>query len=152
MGKRKMSAHVHGTQNLSPLRVLLGPSWSPSPSPKDAAHSSLRLTCPPQCYLHCSFISPPDLSPTVLPPSPLQNKILLPCSFHTLWNEQKSVCSLRIKVSYAYLVEECWVGSGKKIPGNLIAKHKCSCKHGICIVQLGQREISAGNELYCFLK
>lgn len=40
----------------------------------------------------------------------------------------------------------------EKNPVYLIAEHKDSCKQGIGTVELGQREIWAGNELYCILK
>lgn len=38
----------------------------------------------------------------------------------------------------------------KESPGDLIAKPKCSFKHGLCIIHLGQREIWAGSEPYGF--
>lgn len=54
--------------------------------------------------------------------------------------------------SYAYSAERVLSWLWKKIPVDLVAEHKCSCKHAICIVQLEQRDFWADNELYCFLK
>lgn len=43
-------------------------------------------------------------------------------------------------------------GSEKNNPIYLIAKQKDSCKQGMGMVELEQREIWAGNKLYCILK